>query len=330
MKMCSKHCDSRTQPIHRLVLATTTLTLCLLSCASFEYLTQVSNTFPHAKDCGKCHVAIYQEWSQSDHAGAYTNPHFQAATNDYAFEDCLNCHAPEPMLTAETPALRSSLREDGVTCVACHLEAGQLCGPLEPTGKVHPHPIGVRPETYRGVGICGRCHQDTMTQWDAIVAEKNTCQECHMEAVTRKVTQATGGMSNVLVAMEKEVSQKRHVFRILNDTQPPGLIALTATRTDSTLEVRVENHLPHDLPTGTFGFRILTLEVFAVDASGAATPIKTWELAGELGTAVAPHGLQTWTLDLASDVKAVRAILTRRSYDGQALVLAQSEVGGDT
>jgi len=326
--MCSKHYDSRKQPIPRLVLAATVLTICVLSCTSFEHLTQVSNAFPHAKDCGKCHVDVYREWSQSDHAGAYINPHFQAATNDYAFEDCLNCHAPEPMLTTDTPALRSSLREEGVTCVSCHLEAGELCGPLEPTGKVHPHPIGVRPEIYGGVGICGRCHQDTMKQWDAAEAEKNTCQECHMEAVTRKVTQATGGMSNILVAMEKEVPQKRHVFRILNGTQAPGLIALTTTRTDSRLELRVENHLPHDLPTGSFGFRVLTLEIFAVDANHETTPIKTWELAGELGTAVPPQGVQAWTLDLTGDVKAVRAILTRRSYDGQALVLAQNEVGG--
>lgn len=326
--MCSKLCDSRKQPICKSIMTAVVLTACLLGCASFEHLTQVTNTFPQARECGKCHIEIYGEWSQSDHAGAYTNPHFQAATNEYAFEDCLSCHAPEPMLTAGTPELRPGKREEGITCVSCHLEEEMLSGPLEPTGKVHPHPIGVRPEVYRNSDICGRCHEGTMRQWNSVETEKNTCQECHMEPVTRKVTQATGGMSNVLVAMEKEVPQRRHGFRILNDMQAPGLITLAATRSDSTLEVRIENHLPHDLPTGDFGFRILTLDVFASDASGSSTLIKTWELAGELGTAIPPQGVHTWSLDLAGDVKTVRAILTRRSYDGQALVLAQSDVGG--
>jgi len=327
LKMCSRLCDSRRQSIRRLAIAAIALTTCLVGCASFEYLTHVSDTFPQAKACGKCHIDIYEEWSQSDHAGAYTNPHFQAATNDYAFGDCLSCHVPQARLTAGTPESRSGKREEGITCVSCHLEEGMLSGPLEPTGKVHPHPIGVRPEVYRNSDICGRCHEGTMQQWKSVETEKNTCQECHMESITRKVTQATGGVSNVLVAMEKEVSQRRHGFHILNDTQPPGLITLIAMRSGSTVEVRIENHLPHDLPTGDFGFRILTLEIFALDTSGNSVPIKTLELARELGTSIPPHGTRVWSVDVDGDVQAVRTVLTRRSYDQDTLVLARSEMG---
>jgi hypothetical protein len=304
------------------------LAVSLLGCASFKHLTQVSDTFPHAKECGKCHVDIYREWSESDHAGAYASPHFRAATDDYAFESCLNCHAPEPMLTRETPPVRAAGRIEGVTCVACHLDEGELCGPLKPTGKVHPHPIGVRPDVYHDTAICGRCHEGTIEQWNSATGEKDTCQQCHMEPVTRKVTQATGGISNFLVSMEKKVLQRRHVCGILNDSQPPGLIGLTATRSGSALNVRVDNHLPHNLPTGDFGFRLVTLEVFSIDADGHATPVRTWELAKELGTAIPPQASQTWSLDLADDVKAIRAVLTRRSYDQSALVLAQSETQG--
>ena len=308
-------------------MAATALAVCLIGCASFEHLTQVSDRFPRAQECGKCHVDIYEEWSQSDHAGAYTNPHFQAATNSYSFDNCLSCHAPEPMLTDDTPDVRSGTREEGITCVSCHLEEGMLSGPLEPTGKVHPHPIGVRPEVYRDSEICGRCHEGTLKQWNSVKTEKNTCQECHMGSVTRKVTQATGGVSNVLVAMEKEVPQRRHGFRILNDTHPPGLITLIATQSGSTLEVWIENHLPHDLPTGDFGFRILTLEIFALDASGSSAPMKEWELVSELGTAIPAHGTRVWSVDVGSDVRAIRTVLTRRSYDQDTLVLAQSEMG---
>jgi hypothetical protein len=149
-----------------------------------------------------------------------------------------------------------------------------------------------------------------------------------MEPVTRKVTQATGGMSNVLVAMENAVPQKRHGFHILNNSQPAELITLEATRAGATLEIRIENHLPHDLPTGDFGFRIVTLEIFALDADGRSTHIRTWELAGELGTALPPQGVRVWSLDVAGDITTVHAILTRRSYDQDALVLAQSELEG--
>jgi hypothetical protein len=316
-----------------------TAAILLASCASFQHLTQVSSTFPAARECGKCHVEIYQEWSQSDHARAYTNPHFCAATNDYSFENCLGCHAPEPALPAHTPAVRAVGREEGVTCVACHLEEGKLCGPLESTGKVQPHPIGVRPEVYHSSDLCGRCHEGTMKQWEgapnaisrvgdpeSVSAEKQTCQQCHMEAVTRKVTQATGGVSNLLVAMEKQVPQRRHRFGILEDPPSQKSITLTLRPSDKSLDVVVENKLPHDLPTGDFGFRVVTLEVFGIEADGKALLAGSWELAGESATALAPQGTHTWSVPLGSGVRTARAVLTRRSYDREALVLAEAQM----
>jgi hypothetical protein len=311
----------------------------LASCASFTHLTHVGSTFPTAKECGKCHVDIYQEWSESDHAHAYTNPHFRAATNDYSFESCLGCHAPEPTRTDHTPAIRAAGREEGVTCVACHLDQGGLCGPLEPTGKVHPHPIGVRPAIYHSTHICGRCHEGTLKQWEgapnavfrvadpeSVSAEKRTCQQCHMEAVTRRVTQATGGISNVLVALEKQVPQRRHKFCILGDARSRGAITLAITSMGDSVDVLVENHLPHSLPTGDFGFRVVTLEVFGIDADGHSILAGSWELAGESATAIPPQGTRTWSLRLGRNFKTARAVLTRRSYDGEALVLAETQV----
>ncbi|MEN6578040.1 MAG: multiheme c-type cytochrome [Phycisphaerales bacterium] len=319
-------CDSRKRLLVRSFLAVAAMVILLASCASFKHLTFVSNTFPRAKDCGKCHVDIYHEWSESDHAYAYTNPHFRSATNNYSFEDCLDCHAPEPMLTADTPATRAVGREEGVTCVACHLDRGELCGPLEPTGKVHPHPVGVRREVYYNTGICGRCHEGTFEEWSSIRGDKETCQQCHMEPVMRKVTQATGGISNVLVSMEKQVPQKRHGFRILQGAQSDQLIPLKIESSDGSLCVHVQNRLPHSLPTGDFGFRVLHLDVFGIDADGNATLAGRWELAGESATAIAPQESREWPLEWGGDCRSVRAVLTRRSYDGEALVLAETQV----
>ncbi len=295
-------------------------------CASFEYLTLVRNTFPQARDCGKCHVDIYQEWSESDHAHAYTNTHFRSATDDYSFEDCLNCHAPEPTLTTGTPAVRPVGREEGVTCVACHLDRGELCGPLEPTGKVHPHPIGVRPEVYDSSGICGRCHEGTFQEWNSVPGQKGTCQQCHMDPITRKVTQATGGISHILVSMEKQVPQKRHGFRIPHGVRSHGVIPLTIEPSGRFLRIRVQNRLPHHLPTGDFGFRVLTLDAFSIDADGNATRAGRWELARESATALAPQESREWSVELGTGCRSARVVLTRRSYEDDVLVLAETQV----
>ncbi len=326
LRRLSKLCNPRRQPVAMLSLAAVAGVVLLVSCASFKHLTQAGDTFPNAKECGKCHVEIYHEWSQSDHAHAYTNPHFRTTTDDYRFENCLSCHAPEPIRTDHTPGVRATGREEGVTCVACHLEQGALAGPLEPTGKVHPHPISVRPETYYSSDLCGRCHEGTMAQWSSVPGVKRTCQQCHMEAVTRKVTQATGGISNVLVAMEQQVPQRRHGFCILDRGPSSRFITLTLEPSGDGLDVVVDNKLPHNLPTGDFGFRVVTLEVFGIDADGQSLRLGSWELVRESATAIPPRETRVWHLNSDRNFRLVRAVLTRRSYDQEALVLAEAQV----
>lgn len=304
-----------------LLPAIAVLAVLLASCASFEHLTQVNDTFPPAKDCGKCHVAIYQEWAQSDHAQAYTNPHFREATDDYAFADCLSCHAPEPMLTAGRPTVRSAGREEGVTCVSCHLEQGMLSGPLEPTGRVHPHPIGVRPEVFLSSDLCGQCHQGTFDEWNAAAGQKETCQQCHMDVVVRKVTQPTEGISHLLVAMEKAVPVRRHDLSILGDSIRGKVLTVQGTRESSALTLQITNNLPHTLPTGDFGFRVLDLEVIVMDGRNRRVVLERRELAPELSTAIGARGTLTWDLEVPADAAKAVVSLRRRSYDETDVVM---------
>jgi len=296
------------------------LTVCLVSCASFEHLTEVSSTFPQARECGKCHIDIYQEWSESDHAGAYTNPHFQAATDDYGFDECLNCHAPEPMLTMHTPAVRAGQREEGVTCVACHLDQGVLAGPLEPTGKVHPHPIGVRPEVYRDVGICGRCHQGTLQQWTAVTDTKKTCQQCHMPEVTRKMTQSSGGFSDIIVALERETLQRRHVFAIPPAEAVREMVTVEVRRVDTGAEIILHSCLPHSLPTGDYGFRILVLDLTTLDDQGTEQSVVRLELAPEMKTDIAAFGTWNRLVAVPANSVSLRVRLRRYSYPDAAIL----------
>jgi hypothetical protein len=91
------------------------------------------------------------------------------------------------------------------------------------------------------------------------------------------------------------------------------------------LDVVVDNKLPHSLPTGDFGFRVVTLEVFGIDAAGQSRRVGSWELAGESSTAIAPRQTRVWHLSIDQDFEVFRAVLTRRSYDQGALALAEAQ-----
>ena len=287
----------------------------LAGCASFDHLTKVTEEFPKAKQCGKCHVEIYHEWSESDHATAYINPHYRQVTDDYAFEECLSCHVPQPMVSDQPPIARSIHRAEGITCVSCHLEEGKLSGPIEPTGKIAPHPIGVKPEFYNDCIVCGVCHEGTYAEWKAVEAkDKKTCQHCHMSPVRRKVTQGTGGLSNVIVSFEKEGELKRHNFAILTTAQEEPPVSFELQQSGSDIELVFKNNLPHTLPTGDFGYRVLILEIFAVDARGNEVSLERREFAKELDNAIPAKGMLRLRLDAPRETRAIRAHLVRQSY----------------
>lgn len=300
----------------------------LAGCASFSYLTTVTEEFPRAKQCGKCHVDIFQEWSQSDHAAAYINPHYRQATDDYTFEDCLSCHVPQPTVSDKAPTARSAHRAEAVTCVSCHLEKGKLSGPIEPTGKMTPHPIGIEPGFYNNSIVCGRCHEGTFAEWKMVAnQEKKACQHCHMSPVKRKITQATGGLSNVIVSFEKEVEQKRHDFAILAAGSIEQPASFEAQRTGSDVVLVLRNNLPHSLPTGDFGFRVLRLEAFAIGPQASAASLGKRELAKELHNAIPPDGTMRWLLDAPPETRAIRIRMVRQSYEqDQVLDLMDVEI----
>jgi hypothetical protein len=277
--------------------------------------------FPQADQCGKCHVEIYNEWLQSDHASAYTNPHFRQATDNYSFGDCLNCHAPEPAVTDTTPVTRSIDRNEGVTCVSCHLQEGKLSGPFDPTGHVAPHPIDVNPDRYKDSGICGRCHKGDFDEWRAVkTTDKKSCQQCHMPPITRKVTQATGGISKLIVAFEHEVSQKQHTFSMVPSEPQNDIISIEAKRSGSSVTLTIRNNLPHSLPGGDFGFRILVLQVLAIDSEGNPTIIGQRELAKEMASEIQALTAIDWQLKTPPDTVFIRVELRRLSYEEKDII----------
>ena len=46
--------------------------------------------------CGKCHVTQFDEWNQTAHSQAYTNPIFQEQWQEQGSPDvCLSCHTTQ-------------------------------------------------------------------------------------------------------------------------------------------------------------------------------------------------------------------------------------------
>ena len=266
--------------------------------------------------CGSCHVAIYKEWEQSPHAKAYLSQTFRHATNDYKFHDCIACHAPEPMLTTTRPTARTAECNLGVVCVTCHLNHGSMVGPHQPTGVVRPHPILVDASRFANGQLCGRCHESTLSQWNAFAtAGKQDCSTCHMPEVTRTMTQATDLISKPIVAMEKPGVEHRHLFSCAAAVAGEKSYALRATRTGPQLTLTLQNLLPHNLPTGDFGVRIVELDAYAVNASGRQSPIGTWEIDGVLNESLAPGASRTWETHLPADIHQVELVLTHKGRE---------------
>jgi hypothetical protein len=187
-----------------------------------------------AKECGRCHEAIYEEWKTSIHAHAYQDPFFQAYwKKDDNIWVCLNCHSPlenqQPTLIQEIPGGRveravqipntrydREYQNEGVTCAVCHVKDGVIHGPYDDSAA--PHPVKFDPK-FRTKQMCYRCHNVVSGPWqfykvgpcgtyaeyegEFFMKEKGMiCQSCHMPEVTRPV--AHGGPIR---------SGRRHLWR---------------------------------------------------------------------------------------------------------------------
>ena len=249
------------------VLCLTAL-LCLAACSPFAHLTEADNTLgeahgPKAADCGQCHLEQFDEWQGSAHAQAFMNPRFQSALTDGADESCLGCHVPDTVRTdGQPPAPRRYQREDGVSCAACHLNQGAMTGPEPESGLFAPHPVAVEAEFFRDSGLCGICHTETFSDWQAssqVQPATPTCQECHMPRVIRTATKGSNLFSKGLVALRESRPTRRHTFGLAHLADLPGAVRMELTGWQpaplNLLQLSLTNTLPHTLPTGSFRSR---------------------------------------------------------------------------
>lgn len=226
---------------------------------------------PVATDCERCHQEIYREWRGSAHAHAWTSETFQTASSQGRAEACVGCHVPVSVDEKAPIVARDANRDEGVTCLACHLStmpgAAPLTmrGPASRTSPIKIHPIIAKDPLYRSSELCGRCHELELSQWrkaaDPADGPKPTCQECHMPSVHRKVESIHEGhaASRIAYAVGRKQDLRRHAFAVPEDVSK--WLSVEVSGGPGLAHVRVENHLPHALPTGAFGRRRIRIEV---------------------------------------------------------------------
>lgn len=148
--------------------------------------------FEESKKCRACHVGIYEQWSQSLMAQAFTHHWDEIEYFDLAVEHakvnpefadavdgCNGCHTPLAYMHGVFPPARpdkKTMANESVSCEACHLIQGTTMDPpfnfsyiIEPgvtkqssRGKGNDSPAHkiVSNDFFRTTEFCGICHNE--------------------------------------------------------------------------------------------------------------------------------------------------------------------------
>jgi len=253
------------------------------STAQFIPFQEIPENLPSlkAKDCGLCHVEIYQEWRQSLHADAYHDPYFQAyLKKDKNDPTCLVCHTPlenqaEGILKLNNNTLTltpndkfdKSLRDEGVTCAVCHVRDGIVYGPYKKEIMNAPHPVA-NDKKFTSKSICLSCHQVPAKAFSLVkdgicstgIESRDgpwakagyICQNCHMPEVDRPLM--TGFPSR---------PGRKHLWPGgYSNSQLQKVFDFTAVKENNRLYLKIKNAgAGHKVPTGDSD-RFIQLKIY--------------------------------------------------------------------
>lgn len=151
---------------------------------------EAARSFTSSQQCKGCHAQAWEEWSGSQHSMSWTNPAVRALSNDFANQDCIDCHAPRPVLVtgiSERVLPRTSRRSEGVDCIACHMLPAEADGGSRVAGTLSDPRAACRPvETLdlQRPTYCAGCHNQhkTVDQWSESdwPNQGEDCLSCHM------------------------------------------------------------------------------------------------------------------------------------------------------
>jgi hypothetical protein len=290
--------------------------------------------FPGSKKCGDCHIDIYNEWANSLHAKSYVSEEFRISTNDYEFKFCLGCHVPETIFapdvadTLQVEFVEEEIKprthnlEDGVDCQSCHLTMD--CVLAGPHSGIGPHPMEKKEEFYRKSDLCGRCHVETFKEY-LVNAHNNhgeTCQDCHMPAVNRKLIQDEPWQK-----LHRRKEGKAHTFSSLSALKNnEGFIVLSFTELSNENNqikgvLEIQNKMPnHSIPTGSYGYREALLLINLRNNLGEIIKSKHESIFVEMDTQLKPMEKRKYPFTFDIDgtnkgAKGLEAVFFRTDFN---------------
>lgn len=169
--------------------------------------------------CITCHQEKYDEWNESKHSEAYSDPEFQQEWSAAGKqEDCLQCHTTGYDQETKTYAL------EGVTCEQCHgpgltMEvdrSSELCGSCH-TGEYGKERYeNYLKGTHANSGVtCANCHLSDANHSFEIQAQ--TCASCHTENRIHSSSQITDSLARALAAEDHASNIEAQVAELENE-----------------------------------------------------------------------------------------------------------------
>ncbi len=139
---------------------------------AYDRFVSGNDSFKGAQFCKTCHPKHYEQWSQSMHAQAFTEPHFVAHAERLSWsmplERCLYCHAP---LVKQGVA-----NHEGITCEVCHGPGMTHAVVRDVCDSCHNQPMGeTQPEPSEIISSTALEFEHSAAKRDGL-----TCPDCHM------------------------------------------------------------------------------------------------------------------------------------------------------
>ncbi len=290
--------------------------------------------FPGSRACSECHIDIYSEWVESSHSKSYVSEKFKESTDNYEFKFCLGCHVPDiisalygsgPLREGQEKreiAVRTYHLEEGVNCQSCHLTVD--CKMAGPHSGISPHPIENKKELYKKSELCGTCHVDTYKEYLLYKDNGNnqTCQDCHMPAVNRKLIQ-----NEPWQKLHARKEGKVHSFSMLSAMErDKDFLDIKFTEINSgsnqvTGNVEIINSkVSHSIPTGKYGYKEVVLLINLKDNLGRIIKSIQESMFLELNTHMKPGEKKIYRFvfdleDKNNPAKELEAVLFRTNFN---------------
>jgi hypothetical protein len=136
-----------------------------------------------------------------------------------------------------------------------------------------------------------------------------------MPLVSRKMTQATGLISRPIVAAEEDRLLHRHTFELAPDELQERPLELRVERVATGTQIELTNRLPHNLPTGDFGVRVVQVDAVGINATGEQISLGQWELTNSGDTALRAGESRRWQVAAPQTVERVAVTVSRHGRD---------------